>query len=111
MEPLFFHVRDQAIVHPFQGDGFVRQDLLDVITSMVNVGIAEDQQGAHRRTADEPNGGFKHSHTSGFATDQRAGHVKAIFREQPRQIIARHAARDIWETLANEIPVAVTERP
>ena len=107
LTPLRAVVVDQKVVKAFEANGFVLHNLRDVIGALINVGTADDQQHARRRTLDQAAGGFKNGDAGAFGTDECAGDVKAIFREQIVEVVSGDAARNIGELLANLIAVFV----
>ena len=109
MNALLDHVVDQIIVQPFKADGLVFKNLCDVIAGGVNVRVAQHQQRARRRAVNQAHSRFENRHAGAFAANQRAGDMKAFLRQQPRQVVTRHAARNVGEARANQVAVAVAQ--
>ncbi len=100
VELFFLHVLHEMIVEAFKTDGLMREHFHDMIASRVDIGITQNDQRTRWRARDEAHGCFQHRHTSAFATDERARHVKAMLRQELGEVITRDAARDIGKALA-----------
>src|SRR3989440_966444 len=80
-----------------------------MVAANVNVWIAEHEQRACRRTFDQARCCLEYSNTRTFSSNQRSSYIKAIFWQQLIQVVARDAAGNFWETLANEVGVLIAE--
>src|SRR6266480_864861 len=80
-----------------------------MVAASVNVWIAEHEQRACRRTFDQARCCLEYSNTRTFGSNQCSSYIKAIFWQQLIQVVARDAARNFWETLANEVGVFIAQ--
>ena len=76
-----------------------------MVGGLEDVGIGDDQQHSLGRALDQAAGGFEDGDAGSFRTDQRAGNVEAILREQEVQVVAGNAARDVGIAAADKIAV------
>ncbi len=98
-------VADQKIVEAFESDGLVRHDFGNVVGTLINVGIGDDQQHAFRRTLDQAARRFENGDAGALGADEGAGHVEAILGQKEVQVVAGDAAGDFGKALADEIAV------
>ena len=88
----------------------MRHDLGHMIGALVNVGVSNNQQNPCRRTLDQAACSLKHGNARAFGTDQRAGHVEAVFRKKKIQVVSRNPARNLRIALSNQIAVLIPQR-
>src|SRR5947209_3607242 len=58
LQMLLFKIDHKAAIQGFKADWPIFADFRDVIGGVENVGVAEDQKRANRRTLDQTHGGF-----------------------------------------------------
>ena len=98
---------DQYIVHAFQADGFVFQNLRHQIGGFVYIAATDDQQYPLLRTLDQAAGGFEDRRAGSFGAHESAGDVESVFGKKIVEVVARDAAGDVGKFLADEIGVIV----
>ena len=96
------------IVEAFQADWPVREDLHDVVSSSEGIGISEHQQRALLGTVYQACGRFEHRDTGTLGADQCPGDMKAVFRQQLIQVIARNTARNIRKACTDLVSILIT---
>ena len=104
------HIADQPIVHAFQADRLVLEDLRHLVGCRIDVGIAEHHQCPRPRAVDETDRRLEHGHARALAADERARDVEPLFRQQPRQVVARDATRDLRIFAPNRAGMLVDQR-
>src|SRR6266705_2850017 len=102
-------VLDQQIINAFEPDRFMRHDVGDTISALINVGIRYDEQNALRRTFNQTARCLKHGRTRSFGADQRPRYMETVFRQQIVQVISGNPARDVGIALSNKIAVLVND--
>lgn len=78
-------VFDQHVVHAFEADGMVRQHFGEKIGALENIAAGDDQRHPFR-ALDQTTGRFEHRDAGSFRADQRACHMKAVFREKKSRL-------------------------
>jgi hypothetical protein len=94
---LFAEGVEQEAVHAFEADGFVGEELGDVIGCDENVFEAYADERAARWTLHEAQRGSEDNGAGAFAADERAGYVEVVFGEELVEIKAGDAAWDVGE--------------
>ena len=107
IDPLGPRVVSEKIVETFKADGLVLHDLGNMIGTLVNVGIGEDQQNPFGRAFHEAASGFKNGDAGAFGADERAGYMEAVFRKKIIQVVAGDAAGDFGKALPDQIAVLI----
>ncbi len=98
-------IADEKIVKAFEPDRFVRHDFGNMVGTLVDIGIGDDQQHTFRRTLDQTARCFENRNAGAFGADERPRNVEAILRQKIIQVVAGDPTRDIRKTLAHEIAV------
>src|SRR5216117_2477747 len=88
----------------------MRRHLGDTISALIDIRVSDDQQNPCRRTLDQAACSLKHGNARAFGTDQRAGHVEAVFRKKKIQVVSRNPARNLRIALSNQIAVLIPQR-
>src|SRR5690625_27384 len=82
-----------------------------MVAGGVDIGVAEDDEGALGGAVDQADGRLEDRDAGPLGPGEGAGDVKAIFGEELVEVVAGDAARDIGEALADQVGVAVADRP
>ena len=69
--------------------------------------VAERDKRAVLRAVDQPQLGFEHDHAGAFGADQRARHVKSVFRQQFIEVVAGDAPGNSRIPRADQVGVLV----
>ena len=101
---------DDAFVEPLGRNRPERQELRHRIARAIDVGEAEHQQHARRRTLYEFCLRLQRERAGALAADQRARNVETVLRQQLVEVVARHAALDFRKARANQVGVFVAQR-
>ena len=101
-------VEEQA-VHAFEADGFVLEDVGDVVGGEEDVGEADADEGAARWAFDEVERGAEDDDAGAFAADEGSGDVEVVFGEELVEVEAGDAAGDVGELCADLVGVGVAD--
>jgi hypothetical protein len=100
---------EEIAVDAFEADGFVLEDLGDVVGGEEDVGKANADEGAALGAFDELEGGAEDDGAGAFAADEGAGEVEVVFGEELVEVEAGDAAWDAREFCADLIGVGVSD--
>ncbi len=100
---------EEIAVDAFEADGFVFEDLGDVVGGEEDVGEADADEGAALGALDELEGGAEDDGAGAFAADEGAGEVEVVFREELVEVEAGDAAGDAGEFCADVAGVGVAD--
>ena len=100
---------EEIAVDAFEADGFVKEDLRDVVGGEEDVGEANADEGSAGWGFDELEGGAEDNGAGAFAADQGSCEVEVVFGEEFVEVVAGDSARDAWEAGADLVGVGVAE--
>ncbi len=100
---------EEVAVDAFEADGFVFEDLRDVVGGEKDEREAEADEGAAGRGFDELESGAEDDGAGAFASDEGSGEVEVVFGEELVEIVAGDAAGDFGETGADLVGVGVAD--
>ena len=90
---------EEVAVDAFEADGFVFEDLRDVVGGEKDEREAEADEGAAGWGFDELECGAEDDGAGAFAADEGAGDVEVVFGEELVEIVAGDAAGNVGETV------------
>ena len=88
----------------------MRHNFWNVISTLVDIGVSDDQQNPCRRTFDQAAGRLKHRNASPFGSHQRLRYLKAIFRKKKIQVVSGNPPRNTRIALPNQISIFISQR-
>ena len=74
---------------------------------VINGGVSEDQKGARARALHQAELGLKRGNAGTLCSNERARHVKSVFRQELVEVVTGYAAGDFGKAGADEIGVLV----
>ena len=109
VDALRFHLLDQRLVDAFAAGGTGFHYFRNMIGALVHVAITEHQQAAAGRTVDQPHFRAEHQRARSLGSDQRAGDMEAVLRQELRQVVAGHAPWNLRKARADLIDVPIAQ--
>ena len=106
---LLLQAIDDASFETFEPDRPELQNLRNMIRRRKSILITKSNQRPVLRTVDQPQLGFEHDRARAFRSDQRARHVKSIFRQQLIEVVAGDPARNFRKARADQVAVLVAD--
>jgi hypothetical protein len=100
---------EEIAVDAFEADGFVLEDLGDVVGGEEDVGEANADEGAARGAFDELEGGAEDDGAGAFAADEGSGEVEVVLGEELVEVEAGDATGDAGEFCADLVGVGVAD--
>ena len=92
---------EEIAVDAFEADGFVFEDLGNVVGGEEDVGKAERRRECGRGDLDELESGAEDDGAGAFAADEGAGDVEAVFGQELVEVVAGDAAGDAGKLCAD----------
>ena len=80
-----------------------------MIACVVNVGITQDQQRAHRWVYNQLQRRFENESAGAFRSHQRARDIESVFGKQIVEIVTGNPTRNFRVTLPNEFPILIAQ--
>ena len=107
--PLLPDELEQQMVETLQGGRFEREDFHQVVTRLVHVGIAQNEQRARGRIGDQVHRRFEDGDQRAFRTDQCPSDVEVVLGQQLVGIVAGDAPRQLRKTPADLVGIFIAE--
>src|SRR5205814_6723357 len=90
-------------------DRLILSNFGNVIAGLINIGIAEYEERAHRRIGNQLERRFQKKRARSLRSNQRASDIETFFRQKIVKIVAGNAARNFRETFSNVIAVPFSQ--
>src|SRR5215469_12333530 len=85
------------------------QNLYEMITGSVDIGVAEHQERASGRTIHQANGCLENGDTGTFCTNQGPCNLESVFWQELIEVITRDTARNVRKALPDQMSIPIAQ--